>query len=332
MKRIVVTLSAIAVMALSSQAQAACGSVTISDMNWPSASLLANIDKMIIEHGFGCKAEVVPGDTMPTGASMTEKGEPSIAPEFWANNFKEALATGVKEKRLRIAGRPLLEAEEGFWVPKFLVTKDPSIATIEGVKKNAKLFKHPEDPDKAAFIGCPAGWGCQISAGNLFKALKLEEAGFDLIDPGSAAGLDGSIAKAYERGQGWFGYYWAPTGLLAKYPMVKVDFGSGIDAEHFTSCIAKADCMAPKVTMYPQANVVTITTESFAQDAPEAFAYVSKRGIKNDVIHPMLMWIEENQADGETAAIHFLKSYENVWAAWVDRNAADKIKKAIAGM
>ena len=57
------------------QADAACGNVTIADMNWNSATLIANVDRFILEHGYGCNAELVPGDTMPTGTSMTEKGE-----------------------------------------------------------------------------------------------------------------------------------------------------------------------------------------------------------------------------------------------------------------
>ena len=86
-----------------------------------------------------------------------------------------------------------------------LVEKDPSLATIAGIMKNAKMFKHPEDPDKSAFMSCPAGWGCQITNGNMFRALKLADAGFEVVDPGSGAALAGSIAKAYERGKPWFG-------------------------------------------------------------------------------------------------------------------------------
>ncbi|MGI9379133.1 MAG: glycine betaine ABC transporter substrate-binding protein, partial [Methyloligellaceae bacterium] len=235
-------------------------------MNWPSASFMANVDKLILKHGFGCDAELIPGDTVPTGTSMTEKGEPDIAPEFWSNNFVVALKRGVDEKRLRIAGKSLSDGgEEGFWVPKYLVDKTPELATIKGIKSNAKLFKHPEDPSKSAFVGCPAGWGCQISGANLFKALKLKDAGFEILDSGSAAGLDGSIAKAYERKQPWFGYYWAPTAILGKYNMVKVDFQSGVDVEHFRNCVAKADCQDPKPTMFPPSPVETITTESFAK-------------------------------------------------------------------
>ncbi|MBF0288535.1 MAG: ABC transporter substrate-binding protein [SAR324 cluster bacterium] len=316
-----------------SQAYAACGKVTVADMNWSSAELIANIDVFILEHGFGCDAELVPGDTMPTGTSMIEKGEPDIAPELWSNSFTEALQKGVEEKRLRIAGRSLSDGgEEGFWVPKYLVDKDPSIATIEGVIKNKKLFKHPENPDKYAFMGCPAGWGCQISSSHLFEALELKKHGFEMIDPGSGAGLAGAIAKAYERKEAWFGYYWAPTDILGKYTMVKVDFGSGVKKDHFLNCLAKANCEKPQVSMYPSSPVHTVTTEQFASKAPEAYEYLSKRAFKNAQMNQLLAWMKDNQADGNIAMEHFLKNYESTWTPWVSSAVAQKVKKALKQM
>lgn len=268
---------------------------------------------------------------MPTGTSMIEKGEPDIAPELWSNSFVKALKKGVQEKRLRVAGKSLSDGGvEGFWVPKYMVDKDPSLATIAGIRKNAKQFKHPEDPDKSAFIGCPAGWNCQITSGHLFRALKLADAGFELVDPGSAAGLDGSIAKAYERGEPWFGYYWSPTAILGKYKMVRVDFGVGVDAAHWKACISQAECANPKPSMYPASLVQTVTTEKFARRAPEAYAYLTRRAFRNAEMNVLLAWMGDNQADGETAAIYFLKTREALWTQWVSADVASKVKKAIA--
>ncbi|OEE86569.1 ABC transporter substrate-binding protein [Enterovibrio norvegicus] len=309
---------------------AECGKVTIADMNWSSATVIANIDRFILANGYDCDAELVPGDTMPTGTSMIEKGEPDIAPEFWSNSLKAALDKGVEEGRLRFAGSTLSEGGvEGFWVPKFLVDKDPSLATIEGVKNNPLLFKHPEDPTKGAFYGCPAGWNCQISSGNLFNALGLEDKGFELIDPGSGAGLSGSIAKAYERGQGWFGYYWAPTAVLGKYEMVKVDFGSGIDEEHFKSCITSEECLDPKATMYPPSAVDTVVTESFAQRVPGAMSYLANRSFTTNELNTLLAWMEDNQADGEIAGEYFLENHSDIWTQWVTPDVAAKVKAAL---
>lgn len=114
---------------------AECGSAQIADMGWNSASLIANVDRFILEHGYGCDATLVPGDTMPTGTSMVEKGEPDIAPEMWSNSLKEALDKGVAEGRLLYAGHSLSDGgEEGFWVPSYMVEKFPELKTIEGVK------------------------------------------------------------------------------------------------------------------------------------------------------------------------------------------------------
>jgi len=307
-----------------------CGKITIADMNWSSATLLAHIDYFILRHGYNCEAELVPGDTMPTATSMIEKGEPDIAPELWSNSFKAALDKGVAEKRLRIAGNSLSDGgEEGFWVPQYMVDKDPSMATIEGVINNAKQFTHPEDKDRSAFMGCPSGWNCQITASNLFAALKLEGAGFELIDPGSGAGLAATIAKAYTRKQAWFGYYWKPTALLGRYNMVKVDFGSGVDKTHYLSCISTADCKNPKVTMYPPSPVLTVTTQAFATQTPQAFTYLSKRSFTNAEMSEFLAWMEDNQADGDTAMEHVLKEYTELWTPWVPATIANKIKQAL---
>ncbi|OOE92501.1 MULTISPECIES: glycine betaine ABC transporter substrate-binding protein [unclassified Salinivibrio] len=308
----------------------ACGDVSIADMNWNSATLMAHVDQFILEHGYGCNASLVPGDTMPTGVSMTEKGEPDIAPEFWTNSHKAMLDKGVNEGRLRYAGDAFSQGgNEGFWVPKYMVDKHPELATIEGIKAQRDLFPHPEDPDKAAFMGCPAGWTCQISAEHIFNALELDKAGFEIVDPGSAAGLAGTIARANERQNPWFGYYWAPTPVMGKYEMVEVDLGADVDLEHYKQCITQADCQSPKVTAFPVSPVHSLTTASFAEQAPAAFNYINRREYDNQVMSDMLAWMDTYQADGEIAADEFLRRYRTEWHQWVDEKTAQRIEDAL---
>ena len=316
---------------LSAWAQAECGRVTLADMNWDSATFIANVDRFILEHAYGCDAQLVPGDTIPTGTSMVEKGEPDVASELWTNSFPRAIDQGVAEGRLVVAGMTFADGgEEGFWVPSYMVADRPELATIEGVVAHAELFKNPEDPSESLFMGCPAGWGCQIVNDNLYRALNLEEAGFALGDPGSAAGLAGSLAKAYERGEPWFGYYWAPTALLGKHEMVKVDFGTGADLEEFHSCTTQPDCAEPKPTMYPPSPVHTLITADLVERSPQAVTYLATRAFGNAFLNGFLAWMEENQADGETAMAHFLTSYEDLWHPWVPEDAVPRIMSALA--
>ena len=93
-------LSVLLLSAFSAQSYASeCGEITIADMNWNSASLMAHIDQFILNEGYQCDAELIPGDSVPTGTSMIEKGQPDVAPELWTNGIKEALDKGIADKR-----------------------------------------------------------------------------------------------------------------------------------------------------------------------------------------------------------------------------------------
>ncbi len=308
------------------QSDSECGRVTIANMNWDSATLLANVDRFILEHGFGCTAELVAGDTVPTGTSMIERGEPDIAPELWTNAIAEPLQQGVEEGRLAIAGWSIEEGGiEGFWVPQYLVDEYPEMATIEGIIEHKELFEHPENPDRLAIYGCPAGWTCQITAENNYEALNLESEGFDLVDPGSGAALAGSIARAYEREEPWFGYYWSPTSVLGNYPMVMVQIADGVDEEHYRNCTAQADCLDPEPTMWPSSPVQTVTSGGFAERAPAAFEYLSERSFTNAEMNEVISWMSENQADGEFAMEYFMLTYPDMWREWLPDEAEQRV-------
>ena len=49
-----------------------------------SAGVLAQADRFILENGYGCDAETVAGDTVPTTTSMVEKGEPDVSSDTHA--------------------------------------------------------------------------------------------------------------------------------------------------------------------------------------------------------------------------------------------------------
>ena len=175
---------------------AACGKVSIAEMNWASAELMANVDKIILEKGYGCEVELVAGATMPTFTSMNEKGAPDVAPELWANAVVEPLTKATSEGRLIVANKaPITGLGEGWWLPPATIKKHPELKTALDVINRPDLFPYSEDKSKGAFVGCPAGWGCQLVNANLFRAFEMEKKGWVLVDPGSAAGLDGSMEE-----------------------------------------------------------------------------------------------------------------------------------------
>ena len=311
-----------------------CGSISIANMNWASATLMANVDKVILENGYGCDVEIVPGDTMPTFTSMNEKGEPDVAPELWANSFIDPLTKAVDEGKLhKLNEAPITELGEGWWITPATAKRHPELKTVLDVIERPDLFPSAEDPSKGAFVGCPAGWGCQLSNANLFRAFDMEAKGWVLVDPGSAAGLDGSMAKAVDRDQNWFGYYWSPTAMIGKYKMVQLDWGVKFAGKkNWDGCIVKPEqeCADPKPSAWTKSEVNTVVTDNFKTTASDAAVdYIETRVYPGNVMNGMLVYMNENQAEGPDAAIEFLKKHEEVWTKWVPSDVADKIKNSI---
>tara|TARA_B100001741_G_scaffold285033_1_gene260960 strand:- start:2147 stop:2380 length:234 start_codon:yes stop_codon:yes gene_type:complete len=65
-KIIISAILALSFTSISGIANAACGKISIANMNWASANFMAEVDKIILEKGYGCEVELVPGATMPT--------------------------------------------------------------------------------------------------------------------------------------------------------------------------------------------------------------------------------------------------------------------------
>ena len=314
----------------------ACGKLVIAEQNWASAELMANVDKIILEEGYGCDVELVPGATMPTFTSMNDKGTPDMNPEQWANAVYTPLKKAVSEKRLIIANKaPITGLGEGWWLNPAALEKHPELKGMTAVQilERPDLFPDKEDPSKGAFMGCPAGWGCQLANANLYRAFEMEKKGWKLIDPGSAAGLDGSIAKASDSNEPWFGYYWNPTSMVGKYNLQPVDFGVPFAGrDNWDNCItlAEQDCADPKPTAWTKSEVNSIVSANFAKTGgKDVLGYVEKRTFPGTVMNGMLVYMADNQAKGSDAAVEFLIKHEDVWTKWVSSDAAKKIKKSL---
>ena len=320
-------------LGVSGQASAACGTVSIAEMNWASAQLMANVDKIILESGYGCKVEIVPGDTMPTFTSMNEKGQPDVAGELWVNAVATPLNAAKAEGRLHtVSEGPITGLGEGWWLLPNTMKAHPELKTVLDVLERPDLFPHPEDPSKGGFHTCPSGWGCQLANNNLFRAFEMEKKGWRLVDPGSAAGLDASIAKASDRGENWFGYYWSPTSIVGKYSLTMLDFGVPFaGSENWDSCIVKPEqeCANPKASAWTKSEVHTVITDSFKKRVGAAGDYFAKRIFPGPVMNATLAYMADQQATGEDAAIEFLTKHADVWTGWVSADVAKKVKAGL---
>ncbi len=333
MKTLIGASMAVAALMSGGQALASdCEKVVIGEMNWASGEFLARLDGFILSEGYGCDVEYLTAGTIPAITSMDEKGTPDFASEMWANSLGDLLKKAADSGRMtKLNPKPFDGAGESWFVNGNVVDNHPELKTIHDILARPDLFPHPEDPSKGALHTCPPGWACQLSTNNLFRAFDMEAKGWKLVETGSCAGLDGSIAKASERGENWFGYYWAPTTMVGKYDMQPIDWDTPFDQDNWVNCIVKpeAECLDPQPSSYTVSEVVSLAQNKFIDANPDEATYIENRVLDLPLIGRYLSYMDDNQASGEDAAIEFLLNEEPIWTQWVTPEAAERIKDAL---
>ncbi len=310
-----------AMLTAAGPANAECGEVSITEMNWASSQIITEVSKFLMEQGYGCTIEKVPSATTTSVASLAENGEPDIVTELWLNSTGDVYAKLEAEGKVsRLADVIAPGGLEGWWVPEYLTETNPELATIEGVMANPDVVG-------GRFNNCPDGWGCRIVNDNLVKALDMEGAGIEVFNHGSGETLATSIAAAYENKEPWFGYYWGPTSVLGQYKMTKVTIG-GIDTGIHTANQNK-DNASPGVSDFPPAPVLTVATAALAEQKPEIAELMGNVSFDVELMSGLLAWQEENSASAEEAAVYFITTQSAVWSQWVNDAAREKLSTLI---
>lgn len=294
----------------------ACGEVSITEMNWASAQVVTRVSKFLMEQGYGCKVTVVPSATVTAAKSLAETGKPDIATELWLNGAA-AVKKVMEEGKVIELTKVLSDGGiEGWYIPKYIADKHPELKTIDGIKANPQLVG-------GTINQCPEGWGCKIATASLIEALKIKEAGIKVFEHGSGETLATSIAAAFADKKPWLGYYWEPTAVLGKFPMVRVDIGP-VD-EEIHKCNSDPKCEKVGISNWPPSPVATVATKDFIDREPAVANLMRKVSFTNAQMGAILAWKKDKKASGDEAAVYFIQNYKDVWSKWISEDAKTKL-------
>ena len=140
------------------------------------------------------------------------------------------------------------------------------------------------------------------------------------------------MAKAVERGENWFGYYWSPTSMIGKYKMHKLDFGVPFGGkDNWDNCIVKPEkeCANPKKSSWVKSEVNSVVSANFKKNAGVALDYITNRIYPGEIMNGMLVFMTEQKASGKDAAFEFLEKHGSVWEKWVSADVAKKVKAGL---
>lgn len=298
--------------------------VNFGGMNWESNLVLVEVQRTILEKGYGCKSEVLPTETLPALAAL-ERGDLDINTEVWLNSvadpWKKAESTG-KVKRVA----DLFMGGEAWFIPRYTAERLPELKSAADLPKFKEEFTDPEEPAKGRFYGCPAGWGCEVVSTNLYHALGLDDS-YTLYSPGTGAAQKAALTSAYKRKQNVVFYYWYPTPLVGAMDLVKLELPAYDAAKH--ECLTASGCKDPQPSAYPDNPVFTALNTDFIKKAPKLTEFFSSMKLSQDDLNSTLAHMEESGDDAPAVAEWFLKEKSAVWQAWLPKDVAERVQASL---
>lgn len=330
--RIKILLSAMAILLLLPLSLTGCAEggrqpIKFADPGFDSVQVHNAIAGFIVENGYGYPpSEIIPGSS-PVVLVGTAQGDIDILMETWSENYGEAYTDYIDSGDIEEIGLVFDDNYQGWLVPTYMIEGDaelgieataPDLKSVYDLPKYWELFKDPEDPSKGRFHNSIPGWKCTEHNSIKVETYGLDEYYNDFIC-GSDAALSGSMVAAYEKGEPWVGYYWAPTWLLGKYDMTL------LEEPPFDQEVWDRD----RGCAYMSVRCTVIVNPSMLEKAPEAVDFLSNYSIHTSDINKILTYMQDSGDDASGAAIYFLKEYESLWTKWVPTDVVSKVKEAL---
>lgn len=304
--------------------------VVFAGLDWDSNAFHNAVARFILEHGYGCKSEELPGSTIPLLNGMT-RGDIDITMEMWADNIPEAWGAALKDGKAVELGVNFPDAVQGWFVPRYVVeganAPAPGLKSVADLPKYKDLFRDPEEPSKGRFYNGIAGWGAEVVSSKKLKAYDLEK-DFTNFRPGTGAALASAIASAYKRQRPILYYYWGPTWVMGMYDGVMLE-EPPYDQAIWDEMSAATD--PKRAVAFPQMKVYVAANAGFAKKAPKIAAFLSNYRTSAAMVSKALVTMREaGGQDGATVAARaFLESRKDVWTAWVPADVAKRVEAAL---
>lgn len=326
-------LLALGLLGHGAQAAEAGKPIHFGALTWESGSLITEMLRVLVEQGYGYPTDTLPGSTVSLEAALAQN-DIQVIGEEWAGRspiWIKAEAAG----QVFGLGDLVKHADEGWWVPDYVVHGDPARAiaasaprlrSVSDLPRYRKVFADPESPGKGRFLNSPTGWTSEAVNSQKLKAYGLTDS-YVNFRSGSGAAMDAEIASAIRRGKPVLFYYWSPTPLMGRYKLLRLE-EPPFDAEAWKT-LADASNPNPRGSRSLPARLSVGVSAPFHKQYPELVALFEKVDIPIDQLNAALAKMSEKRQEPRDAAREFLKAHPQVWQSWLPEAQRAKVAAAL---
>jgi glycine betaine/proline transport system substrate-binding protein len=240
-------------------------------------------------------------------------GQLSATLEVWPSGHAKDYKKFIDGNNGVVDGGDLgVTGQIGWWIPTYMLTDHPELATWEGLKTDADMFKTAESGDAGQILDGDPSFVTfdQPIADNLGLNLKV-------VYGGSEAAELAALDAAYQKEGPILMYFWTPHWAQSKYDLTMVQL-----PEVTSACEAAAADDASKYACgYPPDLLYKAFNTDLQTDAPAAFAMLSAMSYTNDDQNSIALDINDGMSP-EEAAQKWVDANPDIWQPWVDAGLA----------
>lgn len=282
--------------------------IKLAENNWTGSRINISVAKILLEKELGYTVELVTIDENQQWAALAA-GDLSASLEVWPSGHAENIAKYIDEQKTVVkAGELGVEGQIGWFIPTYLLTDHPELATVEGFKDaaNAELFKTAETGDAGQFLGGDPSW-VQYDE-QIITNLGLN---FKVVYAGSEEAILAQLDAAYSRQDPILIYFYRPHSAFARYDLTKVELPANT-----AECYAKAEQGGVDCD-YPTDVLFKIAWSGLEKAAPEAYKLISSLNYSTQEQIGMIAAVDTDGKTPEEAAQAWIDAHPDTWKAWV---------------
>jgi glycine betaine/proline transport system substrate-binding protein len=275
--------------------------------DWTGQYVTVNIMKRVLEE-MGYNVELVQADYIAQFAGL-ESGDLHVAMEMWETTGKQAMEASLTGNTIDL-GETGMDAKEEWWYPIYMKEKCPGLPAWEALNECAEAFSTPETHPKGRYLGGPVTW-----AG--FDDERAEALGLDyeVVHAGTDAALFAELESAYQRGEPFLGWVYAPHWAPAKYEGEWVEFPEYTDECYDNPAWGSNPDMAYDCGK-PFGWIKKVGWKGGEEIWPCAYEAVRNMRIDNDAMGQLIIEIDLEGKSVEDAVEGWIQANEGTWREW----------------